>query len=41
VTLCLCRLTRWSLREVLDMTYDEALWWLDGANALEKDIFPD
>ena len=32
---------RWRLDEVLDMTYEEAVWWLEGANALEKEIFPD
>ena len=41
LTLCLCRMTRWGLNEVLDMTYEEALWWLEGVNALEKEIFPD
>jgi hypothetical protein len=36
--LALCRMTRWSLNEVLDLPFEEALWWLDGANALEKEI---
>jgi hypothetical protein len=38
VVLALCRMTRWSLREVLALTYDEALWWLEGANELEEAI---
>ena len=38
MVLNLCRLTRWSLHEVLDMTYEEALWWLEGAAAIERDI---
>jgi hypothetical protein len=35
VVLALCRMTRWGRNEVLEMTYDEALWWLEGANELE------
>jgi len=23
------------------MPYEEALWWLEGANALERELFPD
>ena len=38
VVLALCRMTRWGLNEVLDLSWDEALWWLEGANALEKAI---
>lgn len=28
--LCLCLMTQWGLNEVLDMAYEEALWWLEG-----------
>lgn|GEM_PF-2799473 len=38
MALNLCRLTRWGLHEVLDLTYEEALWWLEGAATLEQDI---
>lgn len=38
VALALCRMTRWGLSEVLELRYEEALWWLDGANELEKKI---
>jgi hypothetical protein len=31
-------MTRWGLGEVLDLTYGEAIWWLEGANALEAEI---
>jgi len=34
-------MTRWGLDEVLELTYGEALWWLEGANALEEEIAPD
>jgi phage/plasmid primase-like uncharacterized protein len=37
----LSRVTRWGLNEVLDLTYDDALWWLEGANALEERIQSD
>ena len=36
--LALCRLTRWGLNEVLALSYGEALWWLEGAIALEEEI---
>jgi hypothetical protein len=38
VVLALCRMTRWNLHEVLELSYDEAIWWLEGANALEAAI---
>lgn len=38
VTLALARLTRWSRSEILAMDYEEALWWLEGAAELEKEI---
>jgi hypothetical protein len=38
VVLALCRLTRWGLAEALDLNFEEALWWLEGANALEERI---
>jgi hypothetical protein len=31
-------MTRWGLSEVLELTYDDALWWLEGANELEAEI---
>jgi hypothetical protein len=36
--LALCRMTRWGLNEVLGLSYAEAVWWLEGANALEAEI---
>ena len=41
MTLCLCRMTRRGFCEVLDMAYVEALWRLEGANALEEEMHPE
>ena len=38
VVLALARLTRWSRESILNLTYEEALWWLEGATELEKEI---
>jgi hypothetical protein len=38
IVLALCRLTRWGRNEVLEMTYGEALWWLEGANVWEETL---
>ncbi len=38
MTLALTRLTRWSLTEILSLEYQDAVWWLDGAIELEKEI---
>lgn len=38
VVLNLCRMTRWGLNEALNLTYDEAVWWLEGAINLEREI---
>jgi hypothetical protein len=29
-------MTRWGLHEVLELSFDEAVWWLEGVNALEE-----
>ena len=36
--LALCRLTRWGLNEALALSYEEAVWWLEGAKALEESL---
>ena len=38
LTLSLGRMTRWGMEELLSLAYDEAEWWLEGANALEEEI---
>lgn len=36
--LILGKLTRWGRESILCLTYDEAEWWLEGANELEEEI---
>lgn len=38
MVLSLGRMTRWSRESILRLAYDEAEWWLEGANALEDEI---
>lgn len=38
MVLILGRATRWARESMLRLAYDEAEWWLEGANALEEEI---
>lgn len=38
MVLSLARMTRWGMNELLGLSYDEAEWWLAGANELEAEI---
>lgn len=38
MVLSLGRMTRWSRESILRLAYDEAEWWLAGANELEAEI---
>lgn len=38
MVLILGKLTRWGRESILRLTYDEAEWWIEGANDLEEEI---
>lgn len=38
MVLSLSRMTRWDRESIERLSYDEAAWWLEGANALEEEI---